>query len=258
MIGIRLQFTLLALFCSPSLFAQQDIVERSANMLPPSPTASELGKYGLLPVSLATGTVSASIPLHTYKTKNLSIPISLSYSSNGIKVDQIASWVGMSWSLNSGGVVTKVIRDEPDIANPEPYPDQFGLSSAEGVKYLEKADPVNGFDSEQDLYTFNFLGHTGKFMYSREGELVIMPHQNISIEQVVDASPSSGYFRITTDNGIIYTFGAVESVKTINEGIGCGRALTGRRESSWYLTKIEHPSGDIITLEYESINTNTH
>src|SRR5689334_121720 len=99
-------------FASICAMAQPStIVERSANMLPPAPTAAELGKYGLLPVGLANGTARADIPLYTFSTRNLSIPLSLSYSANGLKVDEVASWVGLGWSLNAGGVVTKIVRD---------------------------------------------------------------------------------------------------------------------------------------------------
>ncbi|MGC3945451.1 MAG: SpvB/TcaC N-terminal domain-containing protein [Chryseolinea sp.] len=231
--------------------AQQTIVERSENMLPPAPTAAELGKYGLLPIGLATGTASVNIPIYTYATKNLSLPLSLSYSSNGIKVDQVATWVGLGWSLNAGGVVTKIVRDQPDEANPEPYPAQIGASTVEGIRYLEKADPVNGFDSEQDLYSFNFMGHTGKFMYSREGEQIIMPHQSISIEHLLENSESKGYFKITTLDGVSFTFEATESTKTTSEGTGCGRTFDARRVNSWFLTKIKHPAGDSIMLEYD-------
>jgi hypothetical protein len=220
-------------------------------MLPPAPTAAELGKYGLLPVGLVNGTARADIPLYTFTTRNLSIPLSLTYSANGLKVDEVASWVGLGWSLNAGGVVTKIVRDEPDQANPAAYPKQFGQLSIEGIQYLQDADPVNSFDSEQDLYSFNFQGHTGKFMYSREGDLVIMPYQKIIIEQLVEGSTTAGYFRITTPDGIKYTFDATESTKTTSEGTGCGRTFDARRVNSWFLTTIEHPSGDTITLEYE-------
>ncbi len=71
-------------------------------IIPPSPTAYELGKYGQIPVGYFTGTPNVSVPIYTYKAGNLSVPISLSYNSNGIKVDQLSSNVGLGWSLNVG------------------------------------------------------------------------------------------------------------------------------------------------------------
>ena len=56
-------------------------VQQEPNILPPSPTAAELGKYGFIPVGLATGTAQVGVPLYTFKTRNLEVPISLSYQS---------------------------------------------------------------------------------------------------------------------------------------------------------------------------------
>jgi len=69
---------------------------------PPSPTAYELGKYGQMPVGMFTGTPIFDLPLYEYKTSNLTVPISVSYFSNGIKVDQVESKVGLGLSLNAG------------------------------------------------------------------------------------------------------------------------------------------------------------
>lgn len=251
-------FILLAFSCVVGTLRAQgtDPVQHAANMLPPSPTASELGKYGLVPVGLATGTPNVEIPLYTFTSRDLSVPISLSYNANGIKVDQIATWVGMAWSLNAGGVITRTIRDEADQPDPVPYPDDFSQTNHEAIEYLQDADSYNNFDSEPDLYAFNFMGYSGKFIFDRTGTPVVMPHQNIRIERVIDSSPTNGYFKITTPDGLRYTFGAPERSKSYS--IGCGKTYDNLKETSWYLTSIEHITGDIINFEYESsTGTNT-
>lgn len=80
----------------------------------PSANAASLGKYGDIPVSYHTGTPEISIPIYTVKQGSLSLPISLSYHSSGIRVSEVASWVGLGWSLNAGGVVTRTIHGGPD------------------------------------------------------------------------------------------------------------------------------------------------
>jgi YD repeat-containing protein len=258
-ITLRNSFTTICflslLFQFNRVFSQTaDPVQHAANILPPSPNASELGKYGLVPVGLSTGAMSTNIPLHTFTTKNLSLPISLSYSSNGIKVDQIATWVGMSWSLNAGGVITRIIKDEPDGGNQIPYPSNFSSTNAEALQYLQAAGDT-GFDSEQDLFAFNFAGYTGRFLFDRTGMLVIMPHQNLKIERHLDELPQQGYFLVTTPDGIKYTFAFPEFSKTLNVGPGCGKTYDQAKETSWFLTKIEHPTGDIIQLEYAGLHS---
>ena len=61
----------------------------------PSPTAHELGKYGAMPVDYYRGTPQISIPLYTLEAGTMSLPISLSYHASGIRVNDMASWVGL-------------------------------------------------------------------------------------------------------------------------------------------------------------------
>lgn len=87
------------------------------NIIPPLPEASELGKFVDFPASLYTGRPEIQIPLYTVKLKEFSLPISLSYNSKGNQVDDIASNVGLGWSLLAGGVVTRAVMDIPDDYN---------------------------------------------------------------------------------------------------------------------------------------------
>ena len=58
--------------------------------------------------------VKHEIPLYNFSDGNLSVPISLSYSSNGLKVDEFPSLTGMSWILNAGGVITRTVNGAMD------------------------------------------------------------------------------------------------------------------------------------------------
>ena len=248
--------TVIALAISILGYSQEPY--QAPNILPPSPTAAELGKYGLIPVGMATGTPNVDIPIYVYRTTNLQVPISLTYSSNGVKVDQTASWVGLNFSLNSGGVITRIVRDDPDedniIGNVNfQYPYNFNSNNVDALLYLDAANN-DGFDTEPDLFSFNFQGYTGKFIFDRNGTPLIMPHQNLIIQRIIDpTSAGLGNFLVMTPDGIQYTFGAVETSKSY-QFTGCGKNYDGPSESSWYLTEIKHPAGDVITFEYESSN----
>ena len=84
------------------------------NKLPPSPTAAALGQYGEVPVSLYNGMPQVNVPITQLSGNDMTMPISLSYHASGNKVNQIASWVGLGFSLNAGGVITREVRDQPD------------------------------------------------------------------------------------------------------------------------------------------------
>jgi hypothetical protein len=82
--------------------------------VPKSPNAVVLDKVDNTPVALATGGVQASFNLYTIKAGKIGIPITLSYHSGGIKVDEIPTSVGLGWSLNAGAGISRTIRGIPD------------------------------------------------------------------------------------------------------------------------------------------------
>ncbi|MDN3694675.1 hypothetical protein QWZ06_21590 [Chryseobacterium tructae] len=55
------------------------------NIIPPSSESYKLGAFGNIPVSLFTGNANVDIPITSFQTKNISLPIKLNYFSNGIK-----------------------------------------------------------------------------------------------------------------------------------------------------------------------------
>ncbi len=250
----------LTLTANLNLFAQADI-DTYTNVIPPSPTASSLGTYGAVPVGMFTGTAQLNIPVYTLQSKNLSVPIALNYSSNGIKVDQIASWVGMGWSLNAGGIITRTVKDRADekskripLKNKETQSD-LDLLLLGDMLLSPVADKV---DLEPDIYTYNFNGISGKFIIDTDGLPRLIPHQDIEIE-VPDTDPNRSFI-ITTNDGVRYYFGeredsgyyAVEWTLLRQNNCSDNRPILEQYNTAWYLTRIVHPTGDTINLKYSS------
>src|SRR5579862_7246689 len=77
-----------------------------ANINTAPPNAAALGKYIDFPVSYHTGVPEISLPIYTVTQGPLSLPISLSYHSGGIKTTEMASWVGLGFTLNAGGMIS--------------------------------------------------------------------------------------------------------------------------------------------------------
>lgn len=93
-------------------FEQSDIIENST-IQPPDVAAFQ--KVNFLPVNNYTGRVNVSIPIFTIKTGNITVPISLSYNSSGVKVNDSGSSVGLNWSLNERGVISKIVKGMEDF-----------------------------------------------------------------------------------------------------------------------------------------------
>ena len=78
---------------------------------PASPTAQNFMRYGEIPVDLSTGVPKIDIPIYTIGTKNIKLPVSISYHASGIKVSDVSSEVGIGWVLNAGGLVSRSMLD---------------------------------------------------------------------------------------------------------------------------------------------------
>jgi YD repeat-containing protein len=219
---------------------------------PPSPDAYSLGKYGQIPVGMFTGTPNHNIPLYVYKTKNLSVPVSVSYLSNGIKVDEVESKVGLGWSLNSGGVITRIVRDLPDEESLSFFPseeiEETGARGPLAVKFFHDA-AYDENDTETDLFTYNFMGRFGKFVYNNKKGIVQMPESDLKIEPFYIDESSYGY-NLTTADGVIYRFSDIEISRSYVSP--SGHPEPEFVKTAWYLSKIVHPTGEEIIFTYDS------
>ncbi|MEN9609777.1 MAG: hypothetical protein RLZZ628_591 [Bacteroidota bacterium] len=204
----------------------------------PSANAAALGKYGDIPVSDYTGIPQISIPLGNVYEQGLNLPISLSYHASGIKVDEVVSNVGLGWSLNAGGVITRTVKGKPDEGANGYAKYDFDIQNATHVTGVASGI----LDAEPDVYFFNVAGYSGKFYFDRvNGELMprIIPYQDIKIEKT-----STGWVLTTTD-GTKYVFDEKEYTDSESGASNYTHYVTG-----WYLSRIEDFRGNKITFEY--------
>ncbi|HYE56393.1 MAG TPA: hypothetical protein VD996_16200, partial [Chitinophagaceae bacterium] len=92
---------LIFLLCLHSLYVpgqSQATFDKMVDFMPPPPNAASIIRYGEMSINKNTGSPNISIPIFTLPGKKLSVPVSISYSSGGIRVDEIASRVGMGWN----------------------------------------------------------------------------------------------------------------------------------------------------------------
>ncbi len=219
---------------------------------PPSPTAKEFIKYGEYPVGMYTGVPNISIPLYTINSKDIEIPISINYHSAGIQVDQIASEVGLGWSLNAGGMISKVPRGLPDDAQDGYLKYNVPEVSEIGLDYDFLDDVVLGErDTESDLYHYNFGGYSGTFFFDREGEERLVEEVPISIDYF-EGVPSK--FVVTTETGIVYEFNETE--QTTTQSLGQSQVVNHEQNytSTWHLSKIISTNKtDTISFSYDPV-----
>jgi hypothetical protein len=227
---------------------------------PRSPTATALEKYGTYQVNEFTGIPDISIPLYTVEAGGFKVPITLSYHASGVKASEVASWVGLGWSVSSGGQISSRAMGLPDDSpngylHGFMYPDStLDPTTTDGIQYLEYA-ATNYYDTKPDIYSYDFPGHGGKFFFDGS------PHNNFAVRLLPFAPvkithPTGGlsYINIADEHGNNYSFGnsALETTYSSSSGF-YGQTNT----SAWKLTSmISQSRRDTISFAYTSNTIN--
>ncbi|TKG91606.1 hypothetical protein EYV94_21515 [Puteibacter caeruleilacunae] len=246
--------------------AQQENPQISPPVIPPSPEAMAFQIYGDFPVSHYTGTVNISIPIYTVSVDEVQIPVSLSYHPSGIKVNQTASCVGLGWTLNGTGVITRVVNGIPDewsygiLDKSKGYDiyyhtiDDINYSEGATGDSTDETEYIYGVkdgvrDSESDTYSLNCFGLSTKFILDADGNAHCFPNSNIQIEK------DGENWRVKSIAGTTYIFSKTEFTSTISltpRSDASAEANADPRVTGWYLTKIITSKGKDINFNYGS------
>jgi YD repeat-containing protein len=207
---------------------------------PKSPTAEGLGRYGSYPVGLYTGVPVIEIPIHAFSVGGLTIPIKLSYHAAGHKVSDFASWVGLGWSLQTGGMISRNVLGLPD--------EQSGSTGSGGVTILQRPVVVptyssacltgtnedlmgslssNNYDAQRDVFGYQLPGggRNSFLLFPDPPGYVLRAPGPTKITSTTNLSS----FTIVDESGISYRFANSETVQ--------GSAF-GDYQSVWYVNEI--------------------
>jgi YD repeat-containing protein len=251
-------------------------------------------------VNSFTGKLGLNIPFYSYQSSRspIGMGVSLSYSGGGVTMQDRRSVVGTSWQLDAANYgITRVINDLPDdltipsspgnnyvfkgyMYNPV-IPDNpcLYLYRMPGKRIGWCHEDKNQMDGEADHFYYSLPGAGGMFVIPKNStalggsnQIKTIPQSNLKIK-VTKFFPSSDVrhitsiagFEITTENGVQYTFDAVEysvstrciqflsvsGVRACNNG--CEVTSDAYTVFSWKLSKISDlNSPDQITFNYSS------
>lgn len=258
-------FLLLCNFILVASFGQSPnaptIVGQLPIVTPPSPTVAALMRFEEITVNNYTGIPNISIPLYSLETlsKDIKMDISLNYHPSAIAVDEVAGYTGLGWSLFAGGSISRTVRGAPDeesehgntgrIGILQDHPDPNGgagvnrynqaakivspfLTPDEFGEYGWGVCQTGKFDTQHDIFQYNFMGHTGRFFIRRNfstGKLVAVKLDNDNAMKIELTYTQKDYdfnkhryeidlksFTVYDDKGYSYVFGAVEQTNEIN------------------------------------------
>lgn len=201
------------------------------------------------------------IPIHEYKGREFNLPMTLNYTSSGIKVDQVAGNVGLGWQLGFGGRIDRIVVSTPDhYTTSDPAPAVDCLS---GI--LMASDT-------RDFYLVNAFGFSDVVKFPEDYSLgvktsLVDPYTKYTTTRLSDAA--SGDWMVTSRDGTQYYFGqnnAVEKIKTISSfsafvvhpATGLPATIVCENnvldyDTGWMLTKIVSKNGlDVYEFKYQS------
>ncbi len=239
----------------------QQAVEALDHLIPPSPGAAALTKTAGADVSLYTGTPSVTIPIWTLQGEMVSVPVSLSYHSNGMKVGEIPGWTGLGWTLHAGGAITRVVRGTaddlpkgylstgkayldgiPSVTSPYYHWSPPGGTRDERYAFLREA-AMGRVDLEPDLFSYSFNGHSGRFLLDARGVPLLLSPGHLKITYERDYSGNITRWEITDDQGVRYLFGGYGAVEKTYHYTANG-SPSQEFNSSWQLEEIISPNGE--------------
>lgn len=221
------------------------------SLIPPSPNAAGFTRYGIIPVSLYNGMPHVVIPIFTVRQGGLSLPITLSYNYNGLRPREDAGWAGLGWSLEAGGVITRMIQGQVDGSraagyNYDEYNLEDSLDEQNNFNFLQAANDQYAYDLGADIFFYNFNGHSGKFIWYK-GKAYCFPYDKASIYK----APNDSYIRIISEDGTVYNFQATETTTT--KQVSPNDPYIAPYISSWHLTQvISANKKDTISLGYST------
>ena len=285
---IKLLFWVLMIFLPSSSITAQDgsggnYVHTDLRPNIKSPEASKFEQYTHMPVNMVSGTPDISIPLNTVAYGDMQLPITLVYDASGVKVGSLASSVGLNWSLNVGGSVSRIIKGAPDEGNPynwisesridiDGYYQDYGLSKLEDELNRFIEDPASSAscaksikgdefsfwltdlqkgvkDSQPDLFHFITPEGGAKFVFNDNREVVYTENTDFIVkERFLENSFDS--WEAISPKGITYHFGN----RDVKEQTYLNNTLPRTNKffaNSWFLTRLSsNVSNKSISITY--------
>lgn len=220
------------------------------------------------------------------------------------------SFVGTNWSLSGLPVIQREVRGLPDdivlITGAER---RYGWLSSQGQAYRNNitttptpawsaafpgiaSAEANAFDlihqfeqpfsstnstmydSEPDIFSYSFGGHSGQFVFDKQGEVHTMPYEPIDILVTHTYGPITSIL-IRTPEGVSYTFNIrdeldkktnttqgqnlqykIREYTAFNVLPGTTTALT--YTTAWHASTIRNVIGEEITLAYTEVDNTAY
>ncbi|HCA05695.1 MAG TPA: hypothetical protein DEO71_00715 [Chryseobacterium sp.] len=270
------------------MYSQQGNMAFYFKNFPQAPSTSTFLRYGDIQNSEFTGTNSTRIPIYTIQEGDITLPLTLDYTSgNGIKVADPSSSVGLGWNLGIPSVVQSVFgKDDfdltvgklkidlhyqpttpwgvlnteyrylnPEEGKPEPpgYIDEPQIGRYTYYYSINKTVPVNGFfQGNQNWSEYDASPDIFTLnLFGEKIEFFISNHKNINTSAPFFTCLKSGY-KISFDKPA-FKFSVTAPDGIIYEfGKNEEVKMPGIINRNFVLTKIVDKNSNTLNIDYNN------
>ncbi len=221
------------------------------SVIPPSPSIGSLQRISDMPEGHYNGRSNLPIELTVVDSDIEAISVEIIYSSNGIMVNEVAGDVGLGWSLNVGGSISRVINQRPDEEDAFGIWDYLSHSDLSGTiepyytlnnkgdfyakiqnyafaefssgveswnrflasRFGDNFDLLPKKDMSYDKFSYNFLGFSGSFYIIKDehNHKVIMQNDDPLTIDCIVVDNDIEGFIIYGPKGNVYRFGFINN-----------------------------------------------
>ncbi|MCF0182682.1 MAG: hypothetical protein HUK11_10620, partial [Muribaculaceae bacterium] len=227
--------------------AQDAITPLSEDVVEPRPATSRFAMFETPRPQLSTGTVCYALDLFTVKTDGVEIPISLCYSTQGIKVNDDPYPCGYGWALLPSLRISRTVMGRPDERYKRLPESRLPLVGDDNDSLYRCVRHDSGYvpdsschDTQHDIFNVSLPGiRFGFVVERRDGRFVA--HNAVRNGCVVEADSSLSAFTVRDTRGNTWYLG----------GASTETSFEASHTTAWAVSKVVTATGDSIVFEWE-------
>jgi hypothetical protein len=237
-------------------------------------TANTFAQVNVNPL---TGSANVVIPVWNFNRGQVSFPVNLVYSGNGVHLKDVEGTGGIGWNLQAGGQISRALRGLPDDCDGTGLLGWMNTSNTANT-YISSIDDNLGnctnetadlttisshfpytTDTEPDIFYVNAPGLSCQLVYDKSlPGFRSLSYQDLKISYTLSGNDIAS-FTITNDKGIQYVFSNPDRSTMTTPGSAAPAYFKTKYlqyhngvgfNDNWHLTTETDANGNGVILSY--------
>ncbi|MCD9616064.1 MULTISPECIES: hypothetical protein [Chryseobacterium] len=248
---------IISILATNYLFSQIKVF--TDNTLKPSVSTEYFGKINNYSTVDNKGRFNKIIDIASLKSGDLNYDLSVSYSSNGLRLNDWGGALGLLWQPQFTSLIYRVVRGIPDGNSQKvDYLGAFNLNEYHAIRDIYEAkinNNISGKDGECDIFYYNINNLKGSFFIKNSQVYLLNYSEKVKIEIATNLES----FIITDKQGRKYYYGQNDCAEYASITSYCDPDSSPQTpvKTAWFLTKIEDTNlAKSINFTYDTFYSN--